>query len=225
MVRPGYVAYRRAAMSELRSERVIHGEERPNQGRSPVVAVVVVLGFLLAAIVGLASADSPWLPGDGSRSSAPAIVGDLLAVALAAGLCVLVALIWILTPRPTKAKPREASAIVTEEMGTSVRAGSFVLIGGLVLVAFLAIAFWFLLGNGNMTQLPPPVTTTNAAADAVPSPRRAHVHPTRLPLVHPRPGRLDCGHRASRAPCPPQASGADESSSRTTIRLIRSSGL
>ena len=46
------------------------------------------------------------------------------------------------------------------------------------MVAFLAIAFWFLLGNGNMTQLPPPVTTTNAAADVVPRP------PTR-----PRPSR------------------------------------
>ena len=66
----------------------------PSGAGSPVVAVVVV-GFLLAAIVGMASADSPWLSGDGSRSSPPAIVGQVLAVALAAGLCILLGVIWI----------------------------------------------------------------------------------------------------------------------------------
>ncbi len=53
-------------MSEQRSERVIEGAARPEWGRLPVAAVVVV-GFLLAAIVGMTSAASPWLPGDGGR--------------------------------------------------------------------------------------------------------------------------------------------------------------
>ena len=45
-------------MSEHRSERVIEGEARPMWGRLPVAAVVVV-SVLLAAIVGMTSADSP----------------------------------------------------------------------------------------------------------------------------------------------------------------------
>ena len=49
-------------MSEQRSERVIEGEARPEWGRLPVAAVVVV-GFLLAAVVGMTSAASPWLLG------------------------------------------------------------------------------------------------------------------------------------------------------------------
>ena len=62
-------------------------------------AAVVVMGFLLAAIVGMTSAASPWVAGDGSRASPPRIVGEVLAVALAVGLCILLALIWIHTPQ------------------------------------------------------------------------------------------------------------------------------
>ena len=59
----GSVAYRRrSAMSEHRSECVIEGAARPEWGRLPVAAVVIV-GFLLAAIVGMTSAASPWVAG------------------------------------------------------------------------------------------------------------------------------------------------------------------
>ena len=82
-------------MSEHRSERVIEGEARPEWGRLPVAAVVVV-GFLLAAIVGMTSAASPWVAGRRQPARRRrAIVGEVLAVALAAGLCILLALIWI----------------------------------------------------------------------------------------------------------------------------------
>jgi hypothetical protein len=156
-------------MSEHRSERVIEGAARPEWGRLPA-AVVGVVGFLLAAIVGMTSSASPWLPGDGGRSSAPAIVGEVLAAALATGLCVLVGLIWALTPRRSKRKPREESGIVTEEIGTSVRAGSVVLIAGVIVVAFLAVVFSFLLGQADMTQSPPPVTPTTGDVGALPPP-------------------------------------------------------
>ena len=89
-------------MAEHRTERVIEAELRPGWGRLPVAAVVI-LGFLLASIVGMASAASPWLSADQGHSSPPAIVGEVLAVVFAAGLCVLVALMWINVPRRGKA--------------------------------------------------------------------------------------------------------------------------
>ena len=58
-------------MSEHRSERVIEGEARPEWGRLPVAAVVIV-GFLLAAIVGMTSAASPWVAGRRRRLVAAA---------------------------------------------------------------------------------------------------------------------------------------------------------
>lgn len=131
-------------MSEHRSECVIEGEARPQWGRLPVAAVVVV-SFLLAAIVGMTSAASPWVPADGGDSSPPAIVGEVLAVAVAAGLCILLGLIWIHTPRRSKAKKRGGPAPTTEEIGASLRASSVVLIGGILGIVVLVIAFWFLL--------------------------------------------------------------------------------
>lgn len=153
-------------MSEHRSERVIEREARPEWVRLPV-AVIVVVGFLFAAIVGITSASSPWLPGDGSDSSPPAIVGQVLAVALAGGLCVLLGLIWIHTPRRSKARKRpRGSAIVTAELGSSLRTGSLVLIGGVVGVAVLVLTFWFLLEQGNVAQPPPTFTTSGGAVVA-----------------------------------------------------------
>ena len=156
-------------MSEHRSERVIEGAARPERGPLPV-AVVVIVGFLLAAIVGMTSAASPWLPGDGGRPSAPAIVGQLLAAGLAAGLCVLLGLIWIHTPQRNKAKKRGGLAFDTDELGASLRAGFFVLIGGVLAVAVLVIAFWFLLEQANQAQPPPLRATTLGNAGVLPSP-------------------------------------------------------
>ena len=96
-------------MSEHRSERVIEAAARPGWGRLPVAAVVIV-SFLLAAIVGMTSAASPWVAG--RRRSARrrrAIVGEVLAVGLAAGLCILLGLIWIQHAR-THAGEEEAGA-------------------------------------------------------------------------------------------------------------------
>ena len=89
-------------MAEHRTERVIEGEVRPGWSRSSVVAVVVV-SFLLATIVGMTSADSRWVAGDGGDSSPPAVVGEVLAVALAAGLCILLGVLWVGMPRRTPA--------------------------------------------------------------------------------------------------------------------------
>jgi hypothetical protein len=156
-------------MSEHRCERVIEGATRPEWGRRPV-AVIALLSFLLAAIVGMASAASPWLPGGGSRSSSPAFVGRVLAAGLGAGLCVLVGLIWIHTSRRTKAK---RPPLATEGMKSGLRKGSFVLIGGMLVVIALAIAFRFLLGQANVAQPLPPAAITGGAGDP-PSPGRPH---------------------------------------------------
>jgi len=156
-------------MSEHRSERVIEGAARPEWGRLPIAAVVIV-GFLLAAIVGMTSAASPWLPGDGGRPSAPAIVGQVLAVALAAGLCALLGLIWIHTPQRRKARKKPGGpATALEEVGASLRAGSYVLIGGILVVVVLVVAFWFLLGQADPAQPPPTNGTTLGDAGALPA--------------------------------------------------------
>ncbi len=157
-------------MSEHRSERVIEGAARPEWGRLPVAAAVIV-SVLLAAIVGMTSADSPWLPGDGSRSSPPAIVGQVLAVALAAGLCALLGLIWIHTPQRSKAmkKPR-GPAIVIDEVVSGLRAGALVLIGGILVVVALVIAFWFLLEQADLAEPPPSRATTIGDRGVLPSP-------------------------------------------------------
>jgi hypothetical protein len=152
-------------MNEPRSERVIEGEARPMWGRLPVAAVVVV-SVLLAAIVGMTSADSPWVPGDGSQSSPPAIVGQVLAVALAAGLCVLLGLIWIHTPRRSKARKKPGGPVfAADEVGAGLRAGSVVLVGGVLVVVALVIAFWLLFEQADLA-LPPPSSGVTTTGDA-----------------------------------------------------------
>jgi hypothetical protein len=154
-------------MSEHRSERVIEGEARPAWGRLPVAAVVVV-GFLLAAVVGMTSSASPWISDSGSRSSPPRMLGEGLAVALAAGLCILLALVWIHTPRRRKDKRPGRPPVATDELGSSLRAGSLVLVGGVLVVLALVIAFWFLLGQVDQAQVPPPGATSVGDATALP---------------------------------------------------------
>ena len=190
-------------MSEHRSERVIEGEARPEWGRLPVAAVVVV-SFLLAAIVGMTSAASPWLPGDGGHSSPPAIVGEVLAVALAAGLCILLGLIWIHTPRRSKAKQKPGGpAIVTEEVGSSLRAGSFVLIGGILVVVVLVIAFWFLLEQADLAQ-PPPLVRDDDRGRRCPASGRSRPRPHHRPST----GSSSGWSPRSRSSCPSRSSPA-----------------
>ena len=146
-------------MSEHRSERVIEAEARPGWGRLPVAAVVVV-GFLLAAVVGMTSAASPWVAGDGGR---------LVAAARSSARCSRLpwppasascwALLWVSTPRRTQAR-KKPGAIATDEIRSSLRAGSLVLIGGILVVAALLLAFWFLLGQVDQSSAPPPTATT-----------------------------------------------------------------
>ena len=155
-------------MSDHRSEWVIHGDERLERSW-PLVGGVVVLGFLLAAIVGLSSSSAPWLADHDGGSSAPAIVGNVLAGALAAGLCVLSALIWVLSPRPGKSKPRAAPGIAREDVATGLRSGALVLVAGLVAVALLTGALWLLLSEANEAQPPSqPVTRGDDPGQAAP---------------------------------------------------------
>ena len=154
-------------MAEHRTERVIEAELRPGWGRLPVAAVVI-LGFMLAAVIGMTSADSPWVAGDGGDSSPPAVVGEVLAVALASGLCILLGVLWVGTPRRTQAR-KKAGAIATDEVRSGLRGGSLVLIGGILVVAALLLAFWFLLGQVDHYSAPPPTATT--ARHAAPLPR------------------------------------------------------
>jgi hypothetical protein len=153
------------AMSAHRCERVIHGDERLERSRS-FVGGVVVLGFLLAAIVGLSSSSAPWLPDRGGGSSAPAIVGNVLAVALAVGLCALFALICVLAPRPARGKRRAAPAVASEEVAAGLRSGTLVLIAGLVAIVLLIGAFWSLLEQANVA--PPAKPTAPSAGDRIP---------------------------------------------------------
>jgi len=92
-------------MSEHRIERVIEGEARPVWGRLPAVAIALVC-FLLAAIVGMTSGASPWVAGDGPGTSPPPFVAEVVAVAVAAGLCILLGILWVSTPRRTQARKR-----------------------------------------------------------------------------------------------------------------------
>jgi hypothetical protein len=157
-------------MSEQRSERVIEGEAPPPWARPPVAAIVVV-GCLLAAIVGMTSTASPWLSSDGGGASPPAVVGQVLGVALAAGLCVLMGLIWIHTPQRSKPrrKPR-GPAVAPEEVGSSARGSAIAFIGGLLMFVVLVGAFWFLLGQAESIQLPPTSGETVADAGVLPKP-------------------------------------------------------
>ena len=146
---------------------MIEAELRPGWGRLPVAAVVI-LSFMLAAVIGMTSADSPWVAGDGGDSSPPAVVGEVLAVALASGLWILLGVLWVGTPRRTQAR-KKAGAIATDEVRSGLRGGSLVLIGGILVVAALLLAFWFLLGQVDHYSAPPPTATT--ARHAAPLPR------------------------------------------------------
>ena len=146
-------------MAEHRTERVIEATARPGWGRLPVAAVVIV-GFLLAAVIGMTSAASPWVADDGGDPSPPAIVGEVVAVALAAGLCILLGVLWVSTPRRTQAKKKKQGAATTDEIRSGVRGGSLVLIGGILVVAVLLLAIWFLLGRAYDSSVPPPTATT-----------------------------------------------------------------
>lgn len=163
-------------MSEYRSERVIEGEPRRGWGRLPVAAVVVVVvvvSLLLAAVVGMTSSDSPWSTGDAGRSTPPRIVGEVLAVGLAAGLSILMALIWIQSLRPHHARRPGSPSIPTDGLGSSLRAGSVVLVSGVLAVIALVIAFWLLLERADLAQPAPPQRATTIGDAAAPAPTQS----------------------------------------------------
>ena len=168
-------------MSEHHSECVIEGEARPARGRPPLAAVVVV-GLLLAAIVGMTSAASPWVAGDGNGASPPRIVTEVLALALAAGLCILLALRVdpTLPDAPRQRRNPVRLPIDTRGMGSSVRTGSLVLIGGILVAAALLLAFWFLLEQADQAA-PPPLSATIGDA-AVPPPVEPRPSPSAPPV-------------------------------------------
>ena len=93
----------------------------------------------------------------------------MLAVALAAGLCILLGLIWIHTPRRSKAKKRGGPVPTTEEIGACLRAGSFVLIGGILGVVLLASRSGSCSSRRDLAQ-PSPGATTTGDAGVLPSP-------------------------------------------------------
>ena len=160
-----------SAMSEHRSERVIEGEARPEWGRLPVAAVVVV-SFLLAAIVGMTSAASPWVPATAAGSSPPRdrrrgarrcpcrrplhpAGADLDPHAP--------------TPQARK-KPGGPRSPPTSWDRACGRARSSWSVGFSWSLA-LVIAFWFLLGQADQAQPPPPSATTVGDAAAAASGR------------------------------------------------------
>lgn len=160
-------------MSEQRRECVIEGDIRPDGGLIPAAAIVIV-GFLLAAIVGMTSSAAPWAAaGGGGSSSPPAPVGEVLAVALAAGLCILLGLAWIHTPRRGKPSRRGLPAVTTEEIGSSLRSASLVMVAVILAVVLLAATFWFLLEQGNEAQPPPRPGATSGATGVAPGPEPA----------------------------------------------------
>ena len=79
------------------------------------------------------------------------------------------ALIWIRTPaRRASRKKRGPASTAVDELGSSLRTGSIVLIGGIIVAVMLVIAFWFLLGQADPAQ-PPPQSGTAERAGIPPS--------------------------------------------------------
>jgi hypothetical protein len=149
-------------MRDHRNEQVI-GQVEGIEGGRPLVGLVLVLGFLLASIVGMSSASSPW-PSDGdsgSSASVPDLVGNVLALALAVGVCALVALLWISTPRRAKGRARAPAEPVGEEVRALLRSGSLVLLLGVVATVFVTGAVWLLLEQANLAQPAPAPTVAS----------------------------------------------------------------
>jgi hypothetical protein len=150
-------------MTELRTELVV--EPAPGHSWSrPQLSALVTLCLLLAAIVGMASAATPW-SGNGSSggTAAPPLVVDALVLVLAAALCVLVATVWLLTPGGKRTR-RPANALETREMGVGLRTGLRVLAAGLLVVVTLIAAYSFLLARAGGPAEPSPLGGSGAAA-------------------------------------------------------------
>jgi hypothetical protein len=160
-------------MSEYRSEQVIERDEGIERGPW-LVGLVVVVGFLLASILGMASSSSPWAAHDdgGSAASVPAAVGDVLALILAVGVCGLVALLWARTPGSRKAAARKVPGVPErEDVRTAVWSSTVVLVAGVVALVFVTLAFWLLLEQANLGQgSPPPTVTSQTPTTTVPAP-------------------------------------------------------
>jgi hypothetical protein len=157
--------------SQQRSERVVRAAAGPDWGR-PHTAAAAALVFLLAAIVGMTSTETPWQSGgSGGRSTAPAIVGEVLVVLLAVVVCVLVALVWILTPGRRSLRKRRG-ALVSEDVREGLWASFLVLIAGVVVLGGLVAALYFLLGRVGTVEPPTPggVGAGTGAGPSLPPP-------------------------------------------------------
>ena len=161
-------------MRDHRNEQVI-GQDEGIERRRALVGLVLVLGFLLASIVGISSASSAWSSdGDsGSSASVPDVVGNVLALTLAVGVCTLVALLWISTPRRAKGRARPVPAApVGEEVRALLRSGSLVLLLGIAAAFFVIGAVWLLLEQADVAQ-PTPAPTVASTSPVPLSPARS----------------------------------------------------
>jgi hypothetical protein len=132
-------------------------------------AALGIIGVLLVAIVGVASAGSPLRDGSagGSGSTMPALVVDVLGVVLAVALCAFVVLSWVATSQRAKRKRRRRrGTFAADEVAAGLRGGSRSLVTGLVLV-LLIVAFALVLGRP-ATSTQPPVRPVGRTAAPVP---------------------------------------------------------
>jgi len=146
-------------------------------------AALGILGVLLVAIVGIASAGSPLRDGSagGSGSTMPALVVDMLGVVLAVALCAFVVLSWVATSQRAKRKRRRRrGTFAADEVAAGLRGGSRSLVTGLVLV-LLIVAFALVLGRPATSTQPPvrPVGTS-----AAPEPPTTHSRADAGQAVH-----------------------------------------
>ena len=176
---------------------MIEGEARAEWGRFPVAAVVVV-SFLLAALIGMTSATSPWVPGDGGGSSPPAdrrrgarLCPCRRALHPAGG---------DLGPRARThaAKKRPGGpAIATDELGSGLRAARLALSGDARFSPRSPSRSGFCSSRQTRPPPPPPSVSTVGDVPCAASVGAAPVCLTRLRLV---PRRV--GPPRSRSSCP-----------------------
>ena len=195
-------------MIERRTERIVAAAPVQPWSR-PQLSALVTLCVLLAVMVGMTSAGTPWRHGgsDGGTST-PSLVVDALVLVLTAGLCVLVASVWLLTPG-SKRRRGSRDALSTREMGAGLRAGLRVLTAGMFVVVAVIAAYSFLLRRAGQPSGESPVGRDGRrpCRDRARSRHRPGVgRVTDVPVVRALPDRRDLDRRAARPRRAPQAS-------------------